>query len=138
MQVKVFESTDMASGLKLVKKELGPDALILSTRTVRSGKLGILGKHVLEITAAVDTPWPPPQAAGTEKTISTTVPPQHRAYVENALLPSMPLEEEHGSTLTDRHYKIGKRPDRTPRPLNGIFTCKKIVKCARSSMSLKV
>jgi len=58
MQVKVFESTDMASGLKLVRKELGPDALILSTRTIRSGKLGILGKQVLEITAAIDTDWP--------------------------------------------------------------------------------
>jgi len=58
MQVKIFESTDMASGLKLVKETLGPDALILSTRTIRSGKLGIIGKPVLEITAAIDSPWP--------------------------------------------------------------------------------
>ena len=58
MQVRVFESTDMASGLKLVRKELGADALILSTRTIRNGKLGILGKPILEITAAIDTPWP--------------------------------------------------------------------------------
>ncbi len=48
----------MASGLKLVRKELGPDALILSTRTVRNGKLGLLGKPTIEITAAIDTPWP--------------------------------------------------------------------------------
>ena len=34
----------MASGLKLVKDTLGPDALILSTRTIRNGKMGILGK----------------------------------------------------------------------------------------------
>jgi len=58
MQVKIFESTDMASGLKLVKEALGPDALILSTRTIRNGKLGIMGKPVLEITAAIDAPWP--------------------------------------------------------------------------------
>jgi len=45
----------MASGLKQIRQELGPDALILSTRTVRNGKLGILGKPVLEITAAIDT-----------------------------------------------------------------------------------
>ena len=44
----------MASGLKMIKKELGPDALILSTRTIRDGKLGLLGKPLLEITAAVD------------------------------------------------------------------------------------
>lgn len=58
MQVKVFESSDMASGLKMVKDELGPDALILSTKTIRSGKLGLLGKNRFEITAAVDSVWP--------------------------------------------------------------------------------
>jgi flagellar biosynthesis protein FlhF len=58
MQVRVFEAIDMASGLKLIKQELGPDALILSTRTIRSGKLGLLGKPMLEITAAVDADFP--------------------------------------------------------------------------------
>ncbi len=58
MQVRVFEATDMASGLKMVKKELGPDALILSTRTIRNGKLGLMGKPVLEITAAFDANYP--------------------------------------------------------------------------------
>ncbi len=58
MQVKVFESTDMASGLKMVKDELGPDALILSTKTVRKGRLGLLGKSYFEITAAIDDMWP--------------------------------------------------------------------------------
>lgn len=56
MQVKTFEAEDMASGLKLIRAELGPDALILSTKTIRSGKLGLLGKQRLEITAAIDTP----------------------------------------------------------------------------------
>lgn len=58
MQVKVFESADMATGLKMVKDELGPDALILSTKTVHSGKLGLLGKKSFEITAAKDSDWP--------------------------------------------------------------------------------
>ncbi|MCK5070542.1 MAG: flagellar biosynthesis protein FlhF [Desulfocapsa sp.] len=58
MQVKVFESDDIASGLKMVKAELGPDALILSTKTIRSGKLGLLGKSHFEITAAIDNTWP--------------------------------------------------------------------------------
>lgn len=60
MQVKVFEAADMASGLKMVKDALGPDALILSTRTVRSSKFGRLGKPMMEITAAIDSPWPEP------------------------------------------------------------------------------
>jgi len=58
MQVKVFESPDIATGLKMVKDELGPDALILSTKTVHSGKLGLLGKKSFEITAALDSDWP--------------------------------------------------------------------------------
>ncbi len=61
MQVKVFESPDIATGLKMVKDELGPDALILSTKTVHSGKLGLLGKKCFEITAAMDTDWPAPK-----------------------------------------------------------------------------
>ncbi len=54
MQVKVFESPDMATGLRMVRNELGADALILSTRSIRNSKLGILGKSMLEITAAID------------------------------------------------------------------------------------
>ena len=61
MQVRVFEAADMTSGLKMVKKELGPDALILSTRTIRNGKLGLIGKSVLEITAAIDSDYQPTQ-----------------------------------------------------------------------------
>ncbi len=62
MQVKVFESKDMASGLKMVKEALGPDALILSTRTIRSGTFGMTGKPMMEITAAIDNTWQEPIA----------------------------------------------------------------------------
>lgn len=62
MQVKVFEAKDMATGLKMVKEALGPDALILSTRTIRSGKFGMIGKPMMEITAAVDNGWQEPAA----------------------------------------------------------------------------
>ena len=54
MQVKVFEAEDMATALKKVKETLGPDALILSTRTVKKGGMGLLGRSVLEVTAAVE------------------------------------------------------------------------------------
>ncbi len=60
----------MASGLKMVKKELGPDALIISTRSVRNGKLGLLGKPTLEITAAIDAAIPVAQSYN--KTIPDT------------------------------------------------------------------
>ncbi len=60
MQVRTFEAENMASALKKVKEELGPEALILSTRTVRKGGMGLLGKPMLEVTAAVETPDPEP------------------------------------------------------------------------------
>lgn len=55
MLVKVFEAPDMPSALKLVKETLGPEALILSTRTVRKGALGVFGGALLEVTAAVES-----------------------------------------------------------------------------------
>ncbi len=56
MQVKKFEAVDMAGALELVKRQLGSDAVILSTRRVRKGKgtFGILGRQTVEVTAAVD------------------------------------------------------------------------------------
>jgi len=68
----------MASGLKLVRKELGPDALILSTRTVRNGKLGLLGKPTVEITAAIDNNWPKEQPLPLEKVSPKGERPQSR------------------------------------------------------------
>jgi flagellar biosynthesis protein FlhF len=111
MQVKIFETTDMASGLKLVKKELGPDALILSTRTVRSGKLGLLGRQVLEITAAIDTPWPKQQEKETSQQLQT--PPEHLAYTRNSGNSPASLSDENRITqTTDPIYKIGSRPEK--------------------------
>jgi flagellar biosynthesis protein FlhF len=113
MQVKIFETTDMASGLKLVKKELGPDALILSTRTVRSGKLGLLGRQVLEITAAVDTPWPRPSEKNAP--VQPQPPPEHQAYTRNSGVSSAPSEEEQVIQTSESHFKIGARPERPPQ-----------------------
>jgi len=84
MQVKVFESQDMATGLKMVREELGPDALILSTRTVRNSKLGILGKSVLEITAAVDEVRKNGRRQNDNEKLSVRQPPAHKAYQQNS------------------------------------------------------
>lgn len=63
----------MAEALRKIKEELGPDAVILSTRQVKPGKgvFGMLGRPILEVTAAADVeglakraraPVPPPRA----------------------------------------------------------------------------
>jgi len=63
MQVRVFEAETMPAALAKVKETLGPDALILSTRTLRKNGLGLLGRPKVEITAAVETPDQQPQTA---------------------------------------------------------------------------
>ncbi|MFO8086018.1 MAG: flagellar biosynthesis protein FlhF [Desulfobacterales bacterium] len=55
MQVKVYEAQDMRSAIEKVKKELGPEALILSSRNIYKTKLGVLGRPWIEVIAAVDT-----------------------------------------------------------------------------------
>lgn len=59
MQVKVYEAQDMRSAIEKVKKELGPDALILSSRNIYKTKLGVLGKPWIEVIAAVDKSMKP-------------------------------------------------------------------------------
>ncbi len=60
MVVKVFEAETMPEALKKVKETLGPEALILSTRTVRKG-MGVFRKALCEVTAAIDAAEPSSQ-----------------------------------------------------------------------------
>jgi flagellar biosynthesis protein FlhF len=56
MRVKTFDAVDMKQALQLVRQELGPGAVIVSSRPVRrEGRLfGLLGRKLLEVTAAAD------------------------------------------------------------------------------------
>lgn len=56
MQIKKYEAVDMPSAVKMIKSDLGSDAVILSTRTIRKGDrvFGLFGRAMLEVTAAVD------------------------------------------------------------------------------------
>ncbi len=69
MQVKTFEAVDMKQALRRVKEELGPQAVIVSSRSVRRdrGVFGLLGRKVLEVTAAVEgaSQAAPPDITGT-------------------------------------------------------------------------
>ncbi len=79
MQIKRFEANTMAEALSIVKSELGPDAVILSTKSTRrgAGAFGLFGKPMVEVTAAVDrtpadrtkagTAVPPSVSRGSER-----------------------------------------------------------------------
>lgn len=52
MQIKKFEAPSMNEALQLIKTELGPDAIILSTKNNKKG-FGLLSKASVEVTAAI-------------------------------------------------------------------------------------
>lgn len=56
MQIKRFEAKDMRTALRLIKKELGPDAVILSARSLKKENkiIGRVKSVGVEVTAAVD------------------------------------------------------------------------------------
>lgn len=56
MQIKRFQAPTLIEAVQQVKAALGPDALVLSTRTLRKGDgwFGLAGRPVVEVTAALD------------------------------------------------------------------------------------
>lgn len=70
MKIKKFCVDNVQEGMLQIKRELGPDAVILQSRTVREkGLRGLFAPVKVEITAAVDAPLYPPAAAAREKDI---------------------------------------------------------------------
>jgi flagellar biosynthesis protein FlhF len=65
MQIKRFEAKTMTAALKMVKDEFGPEAVILSARSLRQrGFLGAALSSGVEVTAAMDSGWPAYTATG--------------------------------------------------------------------------
>ncbi|QSV47151.1 flagellar biosynthesis protein FlhF [Geobacter benzoatilyticus] len=76
MLVKTFEAVDMSEALRKVKAELGPDAMIISSKKERRGGiLGFFSKEVVQVTAGIDMtprqPAPNPYREAQEQNIST-------------------------------------------------------------------
>lgn len=56
MQVKKYSASNMQEAIKMIKEDLGSNAIIISTKKIRkgSGAFGMFGKFMLEVTAARD------------------------------------------------------------------------------------
>ena len=56
MQIKRFEAPNMAEALRMIKREFGPGAVILSAKSLKHGRkiFGTQKKALVEITAAID------------------------------------------------------------------------------------
>ena len=55
MKIKKYEVSDMKEALRMIKEDLGSDAVILSTRKVMKGNnFGLFARPILEVTAAIE------------------------------------------------------------------------------------
>ncbi len=84
MLVKTFQARDMAAALRMVKAEMGADALILSSKAERrKGIMGILSKPMVEVTAAYD---PRPAQGATHRGRQEEVELNTRQEFQNSML----------------------------------------------------
>ena len=82
MKIKLFHAETMHEAIRDIKAELGPDAVILSTKRVRQGSLpfGLFGRPLLEVTAATDrdtkefAPIPQPTTPAVRQDARTATP----------------------------------------------------------------
>jgi flagellar biosynthesis protein FlhF len=82
MRVKTFEAASMQEALNIVKREMGEEAFILSTRTKqKKGVLGMVDETMIEVTAAVDenATVPQPPVNGMKQTYGLRQPLASRA-----------------------------------------------------------
>lgn len=54
MRIKKFVGRSFKDALETVKRELGSDAIILSSKSVKSGPFGMRSKEAVEVTVALD------------------------------------------------------------------------------------
>ncbi|MEK7692088.1 MAG: hypothetical protein AAB425_13825, partial [Bdellovibrionota bacterium] len=83
MQVRKFEAPTIQEALDTIKRELGPEAIILTTRKNRKG-FGLLAKSSVEITAAVSD-----RALGKKQFLEKRVPSKSAAELNR-----MPAEQQ--------------------------------------------
>ncbi len=86
MLVKTFQAASMPEALRMVKAELGPDAMILSTKKETTGGfLGFFSKQVYRVTAAIDPahkPAPRQAAPSPPPAVFREAPPRERTARE--------------------------------------------------------
>jgi flagellar biosynthesis protein FlhF len=78
MQIKRFKAKDMSEGMAVIRRELGNDAVILSSRKVKDG-----GVTVMEITAAVEKTQAKPNLPAREDVVQPTLPKEKSEEAKN-------------------------------------------------------
>ena len=74
MTLRTYRAGSMAQALAEVRKDLGPDAVILHTRTYKVGRIfGMGGRQVVEVTASSSTDTPHQRRPGSRTTVGESV-----------------------------------------------------------------
>src|SRR6185312_9920761 len=68
MRIEKYHAEDMQEAFRLIKAELGPDAVVIQTRKVRLGIFGLFKRPVYEVIAAVDEEAKPAKFAASVPT----------------------------------------------------------------------
>jgi flagellar biosynthesis protein FlhF len=112
MKVKTFHALSMQDALRAIKQEMGPDAIILSSKEVWDGgrPLRVFDRPVLEVMAACEESAPSPTAlsrdesqraeprqADTRLSDRPTAAPDFRSVLRSALEPGATLLAERGT-----------------------------------------
>jgi flagellar biosynthesis protein FlhF len=95
MHLKRYEVVDMAEAISQIKRDLGPDAIILSTRTIhkRGGIFRLVDKPLLEVIAAADpreSQRPDPPGSGVSRDAGLVDPALAPPPAFSLELPPMP------------------------------------------------
>lgn len=115
MKLKTYRAHTMADALSAVKKDLGKDAVILHTKTVKvGGLLGLGSKTMVEITAAdEDVPAARRGQRPRAETVPAAAPVTRSAAVPQAPLISALNAYRKTGDITGKPVRVGA-PDRAP------------------------
>ena len=128
MQIKRYEAKNMTTALRMIKGELGPEAVILSARSIRKGKgfFGSMKYAGVEVTAATDQQRPDSNdeiAAGVQspRKISRNHPMgvEHRT-VQGTQSPAA-VHPAHNSNYAKSYLPKNKVESRNNRALSSLY-----------------
>ncbi|MBI5756184.1 MAG: flagellar biosynthesis protein FlhF [Nitrospirae bacterium] len=103
MQIKRYEAVDMQDAIRQIKGDLGPDAVILSTKNVKKGDgvFGMFSRQVVEVVAARDYSDRPQEGGNSYK-------PSAGVNVTEGLLQDELQKIREGLSLTPGELKFMK------------------------------
>ena len=100
MQIKKFEARTIQEALDTVKRELGPEAIILKTKKNKKG-FGLMSDGSIEITAAVSD-----KAISKKRHLDTRVPEETKETISN-----LPVEKQ--QKIYNKYVDRNKRKNKT-------------------------